>query len=80
MINTIVKKGLKICKVTNWMKFVTTIMILMDIKERYMAEKKRRFDKFILNKKAKLIALTFRSRLINLTMKKNNIEDLKRVG
>jgi hypothetical protein len=80
MINTVIKKGLMLSKTTNWMKLVTILMILMDIKERYIIEKKRRFDQYILNKKAHLIANTFKSSLINIVLKKNNVKDLERTG
>jgi hypothetical protein len=52
----------------------------MDIRERYIHEKKRRFNQYILKKRAKFLALTFSSRLQNIAFQKNHIKDLERVS
>lgn len=79
IIETILRVALKLTRVTNWMKVVTKLIILMGIRERFMVEKKRRFDNLILKKKATLIAVHFKSRVEVMVKQKHHIKDFERI-
>ena len=68
--------GLKLAYTTTWCKLLKFYVVINDIRERFWEEKKKRFRKKMINSKARLIGLMFKSKLIsnrNKRIKKNDL-------
>ena len=63
IVSHIMKRSIKMVQTTTWMKSLTTLMILLQIKDRFENLKEEKHRQKVLNQKASFIGLMFRAKL-----------------